>query len=221
MADYGTSLHGAGIALLVKTSSGFAEEITFYGIDGEEAENFLRTVRKRALMEGKQRDNEWIADFAALCFAGDALRWYETLDDEVQLDWSKLRRAILDWLPTTAPRSVEPRLSTYSAAPQAARASSPALAAAPTAASPPAPPNPTIMAALGQEKTVPFFEGTFQITSMNGNTMGYLSRVMDADGTYPRTNSRYSALRDLPGGDQFLGLTWRNLNPSDWTKSEK
>lgn len=90
------------------------------------------------------------------------------------------------------------RLSMYSAAPQGARASSPALAASPTAASPapaPAPPTPTGMAAFGPERTVPFFEGTFQITSMNGNPMGYLSRVMDADATYPRTNSRYSALR--------------------------
>ncbi|KIO30114.1 hypothetical protein M407DRAFT_158324 [Tulasnella calospora MUT 4182] len=190
-------------------------------------------------MEGKQRDNAWIADFAALCFAGDALRWYETLDDDVQLDWSKLRRAVLDWLPNTAPRPVDPRLSVYSAAPHAARASSPALAASPTAASPapaPAPPTPTATAAFPQEKTIPFLEGTFQITSMNGNSMGYLSRVVDADATYPRTNSRYSALRvsfallpdrhtikllDLPGGDQFLGLTWRNLAPSDWTKSEK
>ncbi|KAG8922260.1 hypothetical protein FRC01_014267 [Tulasnella sp. 417] len=219
--------------MLVKTRSASAEEITFYGIDGEEAENFLRTIRKRALMEGKQRDNAWIADFAALCFAGDALRWYETLDDDVQLDWSKLRRAILDWLPNTAPRPTDP-----SSAPQAARAASPALAASPTAASAPAPapPTPLNTAAFAQERTVPFLEGSFQITSLNGNSMGYLSRAMDADATYPRTNSRYSALRvsfallqdrhtikllDLSGGDQFLGLTWRNLAPSDWTKSEK
>lgn len=90
---------------------------TLYGLSGKgrvrrssrETQDIINLDNTRAHMEGKQRDDEWIADFAAMCFSGNALRWYETLDDNVQRDWSKLRRAILDWLPNTGPRSVVPR----------------------------------------------------------------------------------------------------------------
>lgn len=203
------------------------EEITFYGIDGDEAENFIRTIRKRAHMEGKQRDDEWIADFAAMCFSGNALRWYETLDDDVQRDWSKLRRAILDWLPDTGSRSVVPSVSAYGASSQAAPPPTPAPA--------PFPLSPTSTTAFPQESMVPLLEGVFQVTSVTGEPMGYLSRTIDSDETLPRTMSLYSALRvrfalfpdrqtikilDSPGSEQFLGLTWRNLGPSDWNRSD-
>lgn len=75
----------------------------------KETQYIINLDETRAHMEGKQRDDEWIADFATMCFSGNALRWYETLDDDVQRDWSKLRRAILDWLPDTGSRSVVPR----------------------------------------------------------------------------------------------------------------
>lgn len=72
-----------------------SEQIAFAGRDGTEAENFVRNVKSRAFKLGKQRDNEWMAAFASICFAGDALRWFESLDDETQSDWKLLRSAIL------------------------------------------------------------------------------------------------------------------------------
>lgn len=35
-----------------------------------------------------------MADLAALHFSGDALKWYESLDDDVQQDWNLLRKAV-------------------------------------------------------------------------------------------------------------------------------
>ncbi|KAG8900602.1 hypothetical protein FRC00_012113 [Tulasnella sp. 408] len=43
----------------------------------------------------KQKDNRWIADYASIRFDGDALKWFENLEDETQTDWRLLRRAIL------------------------------------------------------------------------------------------------------------------------------
>lgn len=40
---------------------------------------------------GKLRDNDWIVDFASTCFSGPALRWFESLDTQVQEDWKLLR----------------------------------------------------------------------------------------------------------------------------------
>ncbi|KAG9041507.1 hypothetical protein FS837_012184, partial [Tulasnella sp. UAMH 9824] len=72
-----------------------SEQIAFEGRDGTEAENFIRDVKSRAFKLGKQKDNEWMAAFASICFSGNALRWFESLDDETQSDWKLLRAAIL------------------------------------------------------------------------------------------------------------------------------
>lgn len=42
---------------------------------------------------------------------------------------------------------------------------------------------------------VPLLEGVFQVTSMTGDPMGYLSRMTDSDETFPRTMSLHLALR--------------------------
>ncbi|KAG8907427.1 hypothetical protein FRC01_007688 [Tulasnella sp. 417] len=67
----------------------------FHGRSGEEAEEFVHMVHQRALDVGKQQDNEWIAAFVSSCFVGGALRWYASLDLDVQDDWKRLRQAIL------------------------------------------------------------------------------------------------------------------------------
>ncbi|KAG8938729.1 hypothetical protein FRC04_007826, partial [Tulasnella sp. 424] len=36
-----------------------------------------------------------MADHASIRFDGEALKWFENLDDEIQTDWKRLRRAIL------------------------------------------------------------------------------------------------------------------------------
>lgn len=76
----------------------------FHGIDGVEAEEWVCAVRHKALSLGRQRDNDWVADFASTCLAGDALRWYENLDEDVQGDWRKLRLAILTQWPAPSRR---------------------------------------------------------------------------------------------------------------------
>ncbi|KAG9019370.1 hypothetical protein FRB90_003474 [Tulasnella sp. 427] len=115
------------------------------------------------------------------------------------------------------------------------RQAAPAASAAPPPAAPFTPTHPEVLS-LSQEKMVPLLEGIFQVTSMSGSPMGYLSRALDGDETFPRTQSRSMALRvrfallpekqairllDMSGTDQFLAITWRNLAPSDWHASDK
>ncbi|KAG8921476.1 hypothetical protein FRC01_000231, partial [Tulasnella sp. 417] len=66
----------------------------FYGKSGEEAEEFVHTVRQRARDAGKQRDNDWIITFVSDCFVGDALRWHVSLDPNIQDNWKMLQAAI-------------------------------------------------------------------------------------------------------------------------------
>ncbi|KIO32056.1 hypothetical protein M407DRAFT_241599 [Tulasnella calospora MUT 4182] len=73
----------------------FSEPGLFKGTGPEDCEIFVATIRRRALEQGKQRDNEWIALFASSYLIGDALYWYEGLDEDVQNDWSRLRPALL------------------------------------------------------------------------------------------------------------------------------
>lgn len=71
------------------------ERPIFYGESSEEAENFVFAIKERAYQEGKQKDHAWTAEYASICFAKGALRWYEELDEDTQNDWRLLRRAIL------------------------------------------------------------------------------------------------------------------------------
>lgn len=74
-------------------------DIIFEGRDDEPLEPFLRAFKKHAFALGKQRDNDWLADFASVCFDGEALRWFESLDEEVRTDWRVLRPALLERYP--------------------------------------------------------------------------------------------------------------------------
>ncbi|KAG9033339.1 hypothetical protein FS837_002490 [Tulasnella sp. UAMH 9824] len=56
---------------------------------------FIRSVRELAIEAERQRDDVWMADQASIRFDGEALKWFESLDDGVQTDWKLLRRAIL------------------------------------------------------------------------------------------------------------------------------
>lgn len=60
-----------------------------------ECEDFITTVLILARAEDKLRDNDWIVDFVSCCFVGEARRWYEELEEEIQQDWSLLRRALI------------------------------------------------------------------------------------------------------------------------------
>ncbi|KAG9048227.1 hypothetical protein FS837_000483 [Tulasnella sp. UAMH 9824] len=76
-----------------------AKKPSFTGTDGIEAEMFIQQVRRAAFHEGKLRDDAWMADFAATCLSGEALRWHSTLDKDVRRDWIKLESAILEKYP--------------------------------------------------------------------------------------------------------------------------
>lgn len=69
--------------------------LEFKGIDSDEAESFVSGIRQKALTEGKEEDDRWIANYASACFTGAALRWHATLDQEIQRDWYRLQKAIL------------------------------------------------------------------------------------------------------------------------------
>ncbi|KAG9047180.1 hypothetical protein FS837_002872 [Tulasnella sp. UAMH 9824] len=71
-----------------------SEELSFRGKDATECEEFIAAILKHAFARGKQRDDQWMADFAATCLANDALRWWSGLDEEVQGSWKLLRRAM-------------------------------------------------------------------------------------------------------------------------------
>lgn len=72
-----------------------ATALTFNGVDGVDCYEFIQAIRRRALDEGKSRDDAWVADMVALCFSGPALKWFESLDDDSQRDWKLLRQAIV------------------------------------------------------------------------------------------------------------------------------
>ncbi|KAG8943839.1 hypothetical protein FRC04_002462 [Tulasnella sp. 424] len=73
---------------------------SFYGRSGEEAEQFVHLVCKRALDAGKQGDNQWITEFVPTCFKGGALRWFSSLDPTIQNDWKLLQEAIFRQYPS-------------------------------------------------------------------------------------------------------------------------
>ncbi|KAG9048488.1 hypothetical protein FS837_012744 [Tulasnella sp. UAMH 9824] len=81
------------------------QELGFYGKDGIEAEEFIRSVMKAVRIAGKLRDNSWIVDEVSVAFAGDELRWYIGLYDEMRRDWMRLQRAIIQNYPAPSQRS--------------------------------------------------------------------------------------------------------------------
>ncbi|KAG8990364.1 hypothetical protein FRB90_001797 [Tulasnella sp. 427] len=82
---------------------------------------------------GKQRDYQWMADYASTCFQGKALRWFSKLDDETQGDWKLLERAMLRDFPTDDER---PASATIPTAPAAAPPPPAAVASPPPPAEP-------------------------------------------------------------------------------------
>ncbi|KAG9033338.1 hypothetical protein FS837_002489 [Tulasnella sp. UAMH 9824] len=67
----------------------------FTGTGDLTCHQFIRSIREHAIEAKKQRDDVWMADQASIRFDGEALKWFESLEDEVQNDWKRLRRAIL------------------------------------------------------------------------------------------------------------------------------
>lgn len=73
------------------------ESVVFRGnSDDDKVEDFIQCVRRIAFSNNKQLDDVWMAQFAATCFAGPALRWYEGLEYEDQSDWKLLKNKLLE-----------------------------------------------------------------------------------------------------------------------------
>ncbi|KAG9031770.1 hypothetical protein FS837_002891 [Tulasnella sp. UAMH 9824] len=125
----------------------------FHGRSGEEAEEFVHIVQERALDVGKQQDNEWIAAFISSCFVGNALRWYSSLDSDVQDDWKRLRQAILTRFPREDPGA--PSVS---------------IIPTPASAGPPAP------VRMGPRR------GRIRVLCAPSSTIFYISKKLDASG---------------------------------------
>ncbi|KIO25277.1 hypothetical protein M407DRAFT_93143 [Tulasnella calospora MUT 4182] len=72
-----------------------SDEITFTGYAPGK---FIAAVGRHAHSEGKHQDNEWQADFAVGCFqgSGKVMRWYATLEEDVQTDWDKLSKELIE-----------------------------------------------------------------------------------------------------------------------------
>ncbi|KAG8990920.1 hypothetical protein FRB93_002992 [Tulasnella sp. JGI-2019a] len=84
----------------------------FSGEPGEDAADFVGNIQRIAFAQGRQRDDEWQADYAATCLAGPAMRWYCDLEDDKRMAWSNLRRSLLQHFPPlplpTAPPAAPP-----------------------------------------------------------------------------------------------------------------
>ncbi len=81
-------------------------------MNSTECEEFIYVVRQRARQAEKGSDNAWIVELVSSSLMGDAMRWYVTLSDEVQNDWSKLRKALLANYASSEPEIAGPFTTT-------------------------------------------------------------------------------------------------------------
>ncbi|KAG9032790.1 hypothetical protein FS837_002641 [Tulasnella sp. UAMH 9824] len=115
------------------SAAGQEESIIFRGVDPEEAENFIRSVKVQAFRAGKSDDQNWVATLASTAFAGKALRWYLRLPVQTRQDWDQLQEAIIEneW-----GRDNTSTLNSTTVAPAPAAAPPPTLSRVPAAISP-------------------------------------------------------------------------------------
>ena len=68
------------------------DEISF---SGQKSTDFIQAIRTKAFDEDKIEDTNYMVALTSLCLTGLALEWFEGLSDDVQTNWSLLRRALL------------------------------------------------------------------------------------------------------------------------------
>lgn len=203
---------------------------------------FLRRARKVAFEKGKHKDGDWMAGYVSTCFEGEALKWYEGLDEDVQDDWKQLRTALLERFPPVSGHPPQPGLDpssssiplscvpTAPAAPQAGSLESQPVTwiHAPAAAPPPAP---SLPSTPGDARPSAPFRGRLAVISDSPGKGGYVGKSR-AEGFYNVTEDPNQALRveytprgsgqpvdfrlldSLPEGDfDRLGVVWHNEKP--------
>ncbi|KAG8976343.1 hypothetical protein FRB90_009234 [Tulasnella sp. 427] len=168
--------------------------------DGHNVEDFILCIRQRAFSLEKQNDYFWTAQYASTCIAGEALRWYESLDEETQNDWRLLRKALLERYPPTS----SPLDSFTFGRLSALDTPIPPLLMMPTPAAVVEPELPTPKAIVTSPVPPvscrhhrPFrVEGYLRIISPIPTADGYVSRTLGPNGTtFSRTSSKESAMQ--------------------------
>ncbi|KAG9031839.1 GTP-binding protein [Tulasnella sp. JGI-2019a] len=71
------------------------EELEFGGGPNEDVSKFLGAVKRAALKQGRQLDQQWITDYIESCLRGDALEWYIESDEVAAMDWRSLQKAFM------------------------------------------------------------------------------------------------------------------------------
>ncbi|KAG8992322.1 GTP-binding protein [Tulasnella sp. JGI-2019a] len=73
------------------------EALEFRGEATEDVTAFLGAVRRVAMMNNRQSDNEWLITYLESCLRGDAMRWFDEMDVGATItNWSSLRRLFLN-----------------------------------------------------------------------------------------------------------------------------
>lgn len=184
-------------------------QLTFSGSSGQEAEAFVQAVQRRAHAAGKLRDNDWIVDLVSVCFEGDALRWFESLDDKTQGDWKLMKAAILRQYPPgsgagpslfsgnnadTAPPTYEAALVGIVETPSETDLQRSMSRPLPPPPAPEAPPAPVLRT------------GRLRVVSTSKSLCGYVSCKLPAYGCFELTKHENKALRVMYDENQAGGL---------------
>ncbi|KAG8872631.1 GTP-binding protein [Tulasnella sp. 331] len=150
-----------------RSSASPLEQISFNGEGGEDVTEFLRNVKRVALAEGHQRDDDWMIDYVESCLAGPALKWLLDQDDNEPASFRGLQRAMISRF-----ESAQPTPSAPQPAPAAGPPRAPLLALRPvesgSALSFPAPP------AFGQLETPTSSRSAPPLPSDFGKSQKYL-----------------------------------------------
>ncbi|KAG8979327.1 hypothetical protein FRB90_008093, partial [Tulasnella sp. 427] len=89
MNSYGSSIQAGS------SSRNPGTWLTFSGTAEQSGADFAQSIQRFAFQNHTDKDDEWVARYAATCFTGNALLWYSDLDQDTQGSWRKLRAALL------------------------------------------------------------------------------------------------------------------------------
>lgn len=85
------------------------EALIFRGSPGEDVTDFLGDVKRVAIVQGRQRDEEWMIDYVESCLRGDAMTWFDSLS---VTNWRSLRSLFLQRFAAAATRPLA-QVGTY------------------------------------------------------------------------------------------------------------
>lgn len=72
----------------------------FYGISGQECEQFVQTMWAVGTAAGKSSDSDWMLALATSSFTGYAAEWFERRDRPAEEGWRELARSLFDHWPS-------------------------------------------------------------------------------------------------------------------------